>query len=297
MATYDNKYWLLNNIRNSFITEDKTLTCEEILGGDDFAEKCYQKLLKKSNGSEVFSSYHPYTYDKDNQDDDADLVYSFQIRPHDYMVLQWSNENVQTFTAHHNNTKTVEWRDPEPCTKNEDAILFPKKRLSILKDKDIEKKSLLAELLQNETELKQLRYQKYARFDGTGVVGVSTLNFKIFLKMGLDNMISTDVCIMSGTIYMDLIGLACYKFCLDNPNIILQSVNSYTLSVVDEDGEIFWGFSCLNPKSYCTEKYGHNLCLVENSATSKDTEAIEDKAGTSVTTVDSIEVQCRQGKV
>lgn len=38
MATYDNKIWLLKNIRDAFIATDDTGLCEIVMAGEDFSK-------------------------------------------------------------------------------------------------------------------------------------------------------------------------------------------------------------------------------------------------------------------
>ncbi|KAG6439360.1 hypothetical protein O3G_MSEX000708 [Manduca sexta] len=97
MATYDNKIWLLKNIRDAFIATDDTGLCEIVMAGEDFS-KIFQnkgleekKRIKESRFSqpgpskgrdvvsdvsedecerEIVSQYDPYPDLNDSEDDD-----------------------------------------------------------------------------------------------------------------------------------------------------------------------------------------------------------------------------------
>lgn len=47
MATYDNKIWLLKNIRDAFIATDDTGLCEIVMAGEDFSKIFQNKALEE----------------------------------------------------------------------------------------------------------------------------------------------------------------------------------------------------------------------------------------------------------
>lgn len=46
MATYDNKIWLLKNIRDAFIATDDTGLCEIVMAGEDFSKIFQNKAFE-----------------------------------------------------------------------------------------------------------------------------------------------------------------------------------------------------------------------------------------------------------
>lgn len=62
MATYDNKIWLLKNIRDAFIATDDTGLCESVMAGEDFSKifqnKAFEdkKKIKEGRYNQIISS-------------------------------------------------------------------------------------------------------------------------------------------------------------------------------------------------------------------------------------------------
>lgn len=87
MATYDNKHWLLSNIRNSFISTDDTGMCEIVMSGENFPKLFYQKALEEKKklreaaiaagisnedlNKEIVTQYDPYPEMEDSEDEDV----------------------------------------------------------------------------------------------------------------------------------------------------------------------------------------------------------------------------------
>lgn len=109
MATYDNKHWLLTNIRNSFISTDDTGMCEIVMAGENFPKLFYNKAIEEKNrlrdasptkikelglselseeclNKEIVSEYDPYPDMEVSDDEDinhSDIRYD-DFGPHRY---------------------------------------------------------------------------------------------------------------------------------------------------------------------------------------------------------------------
>lgn len=97
MATYDNKIWLLKNIRDAFIATDDTGLCEIVMAGEDFSKVFQNKAIEEKKriremrltqpgpskgkdgmgdiseeevGREIVTQFDPYPDMDDSEDDD-----------------------------------------------------------------------------------------------------------------------------------------------------------------------------------------------------------------------------------
>lgn len=97
MATYDNKIWLLKNIRDAFIATDDTGLCEIVMAGEDFSKVFQNKAIEEKKriregrlmqpgpskhkdgmgdiseeeiGKEIVTQFDPYPDMDDSEDDD-----------------------------------------------------------------------------------------------------------------------------------------------------------------------------------------------------------------------------------
>lgn len=105
MATYDNKHWLLTNIRNSFMSTDDTGMCEIVMAGENFPKLFYNKAMEEKNRKkdltptnpckgtlevvnedyiekEIVTDYDPYPEMEESEDED--LMNGSYIRNEDF---------------------------------------------------------------------------------------------------------------------------------------------------------------------------------------------------------------------
>lgn len=59
MATYDNKIWLLKNIRDAFIATDDTGLCESVMAGEDFSKIFQNKSIEEKKRIREFRLNQP----------------------------------------------------------------------------------------------------------------------------------------------------------------------------------------------------------------------------------------------
>lgn len=88
MATYDNKIWLLKNIRDAFIATDDTGLCEIVMAGEDFSKIFQNKALEDKKRIREGRLSRPGTSkDKDSMSDisedefDREIVTQFDPYP------------------------------------------------------------------------------------------------------------------------------------------------------------------------------------------------------------------------
>ncbi|KAL4703156.1 hypothetical protein ACJJTC_016757 [Scirpophaga incertulas] len=289
MATYDNKIWLLKNIRDAFIATDDTGLCDIVMAGEDFS-KLFQnkavedrkkiregKLLQPStskgkegmcdiseddNDREIITQFDPYPDMEDSEDED--LMCGSYIRYEEFgghrqrsNTAQWLDKKEQALKKAAK-IKVIKWDDPSTnMTEEQISDIFSK--INVEKPDII--KSLLAEQLEKCPDLPHRQYLEYAKFDGTAQMGLPTKSFKIFMTMLSEKHQNYPlvVCVIANAKIKDLIGFTCYKYSIDHPDITLGSVHEYGLCIAEDDGEVDWAFPCLDANEPCS-KFGFT-CL------------------------------------
>ncbi|XP_049885668.1 stress-activated map kinase-interacting protein 1 isoform X2 [Pectinophora gossypiella] len=274
MATYDNKIWLLKNIRDAFIATDDTGLCEIVMTGRDFS-KIFRSQTKSGDGDHIktksddeeerdmVTEFDPYPDMEDSEDDD--ISYGSYIPVDEGPRLgtdraQWLDKKEQALKKAAK-IKVVKWEDPAETTTEEVTDLFSK--VEVKKPEKL--KSLLSEQLEKCPELPHRQYLEYAKFDGTAQLGLPTKSFKIFMTMLPEKHQNYPlvVCVIANAKIKDLIGFTCYKYSIEHPEIQLGSVHDYGLCIAEDDGEVDWAFPCLDSNEPCS-KFGFTcLGLVE----------------------------------
>ncbi|KAG7303937.1 hypothetical protein JYU34_010851 [Plutella xylostella] len=291
MATYDNKHWLLTNIRNSFISTDDTGMCEIVMSGENYPKLFYNKAMEEKtrmqssspNKSkevdaeaeerglrEIITEFDPYL-DLEESDDEVDGSYIRyeDFGPHRYFgrqrsnTAQWLDKKEQALKKAAK-IKVVKWETPAAALSNEEkAEIFTKNEVK--PSSNVKKKSLLADQLEKCPHLPHRQYLEYAKYDGTAQLGQQTKTFKIFMTMLSDKHQNYPVvvCIIANAKIQDLIGFTCYKYSIEHPEISLGSAQGYGLCIAEDDGEVDWTFPCLDADEPCS-KFGFTcLGLVE----------------------------------
>lgn len=261
MALYDNKYWLLSHIRNSFISTDDTGMCELVMVGENLPDSLVDALDK-----------YPDTDDSQEEDDeiehesyDIQLDSDFNVRKFGSNMSSWM-EKMDQKRKRAGRSKNIKWESNAEKMSDED-------RMKMFAKQDIPKeqpafKSLLSEQIQNCIRMPKNPFMEYSKFDGSAQVGVPVRKYKIFLTMLPENQKNYPmlvICVATAKI-QELIGLICYK-CSSSivyGDFPLQPVSSYGLYITEEDGEVDRDFPCLDAKE-CVAKFGFTcLGLVEH---------------------------------
>ncbi|XP_022900434.1 stress-activated map kinase-interacting protein 1 isoform X2 [Onthophagus taurus] len=250
MALYDNKYWLLSHIRNSFISTDDT-----VMVGEDLPKK-----LLESRG---------YT-DPDNSSDEDDEV------EHESYDLQFDTqfsrlrsdvtvrmEKMALAKKRAAKIKQVKWDSNPPELDNTDVIdLFSKKEIKNVSPQ----KSLLTIQVLNSSNLPRNPFTEYAKFDGSAQIGIPTRRFKIFLTMLPEEQRNYPmvVCCIAAAKISEFIGLILLKCSTIHGHIQLKSPSHYGLYLTEEDGEIE-AFPCLDAKESVAKYSFTHLSLVKKA--------------------------------
>ncbi|XP_059060339.1 stress-activated map kinase-interacting protein 1 isoform X1 [Achroia grisella] len=285
MATYDNKIWLLKNIRDAFIATDDTGLCEIVMAGEDFSKIFQNKALEDrkrlkegkynqinvnregmgdisedDDDREIVTQYDPYPDMEDSEDDDPmcgsyirDDFGGHRQRSNTAQRLDKKEQALKKAAK----IKVIKWENPAPLTSEQIADIFAKVEV----EKVEKQKSLLAEQLENCPDLPHRQYLEYAKFDGTAQLGLPTKLFKIFMTILPEKHPSYPlvVCVIANAKIKDLIGFTCYKYSIEHPEVTLGSVQNYGLCIAEEDGEVDIGFPCLDANEPCS-KFGFT-CL------------------------------------
>ncbi|KPI95455.1 Stress-activated map kinase-interacting protein 1 [Papilio xuthus] len=286
MATYDNKVWLLKNIREAFIATDDTGLCDIVMAGEDFSKIFQNKAMEEkkkykegilyqpstskikelssdiSDERELVTQFDPYPDMEDSEEDD--LVCGSYIRHEDFLphrqrsnTTLWLDKKEQALKKAAK-IKVIKWEDPTiKLTAEQMAETFAK-----IEVKKVEKKkSLLAEQLEHCPDLPHRQYLEYAKFDGTAQLGLPIKSFKIFMTMLPEKHQNYPlvVCVIASAKIKDLIGFTCYKYSIEHPEITLGSVHEYGLCIAEDDGEVDLAFPCLDANEPCS-KFGFT-CL------------------------------------
>ncbi|XP_072401364.1 stress-activated map kinase-interacting protein 1 isoform X2 [Diabrotica undecimpunctata] len=271
MALYDNKYWLLSHIRNSFISTDDTGMCELVMCGET---KNIQHHLKTAE---------PYP-DSETSEDEEDDFESLDLQiDMDFNIRERSNTAAQIEKLELARKKTAKMRhikwesNGQPINWNNFDDLFVKKDVSTLikQKKNISK---LSELIQYHLDIPKNPYIEYAKFDGTGQVNIPTKKYKIFLTMlpPQQRNYPMAVCCVAQAKVQELIGLTLLKLSYSHGTANLKSPSQYGLYITEEDGEVDSDFPCLDPKEPIS-KFGF-ICLglVEHKDAGKSVSFPED---------------------
>lgn len=259
MALYDNRHWLLSHVKNSFISSDDTGMCEAVIIDD---------IPKDSS---LFGQYDKYPNVDDSSGEDDEFNNSQDI----YTDSDCGAHRYRTNTAQRlikmekelkkaAQIKHIKWENP-PIFRIDNELVFDKKEVPDMKEPV---KSLLSFQLDKCPSLPRNPFVEFAKFGGQAQIGMPTRVYKVFLTMlsQPDRNYPLSVCVLSSARMFELVGYICWKYTTDNPDALFQfkeNVNRYGLFIAEDDGEVDWDFSCLDPKEN-VGKFGlAYLALVE----------------------------------
>ncbi|XP_050303512.1 stress-activated map kinase-interacting protein 1 [Anthonomus grandis grandis] len=266
MALYDNKYWLMSHIRNSFIATDATGMCEVVMVGE--GKHLQENIFMKESFRDSEQS--------GEEDDDEDAgSYDLQINA-DYSLSRERSmtaarlEKLEYHSKKAAKIKHVKWESKSDKNTDDTAAkdLFVIKKKEDKSDVKTPKKSALSALMEQSTHLPPNPYMEFAKFDGAGQINIPTKKYGIFLTMLPEDQRNYPLnvtCIATAKI-QDLIGLILLKFSTNYAgDYAMKPVSNYGLYITEEDGEVDSDFSHLEPKE-CVAKFGFTcLGLVEHT--------------------------------
>lgn len=245
MALFDNRHWLLSHIKNSFISSDETGMYEAII------------INEMSKDTHLFSKEEmfPNVQETDDEIDEVDeLCNSFEIQSGGHRHRTDTAQRLEKMEQERRRAakiKHIKWEmNPVPLTSEERERLFQRKVISKEKKKV---RSLLSEEIEKCPLLPKNPFSEYAKFDGNAQVVLPTRTYKIFLTMlpKPEREFPFQVCVLRLAKVSELIGFVCWKYMTQNkdPNFkFRESVDCYGLYIAEDDGEVAWDFSSLDPK-------------------------------------------------
>nr|CAG4647936.1 EOG090X072S [Moina brachiata] len=259
MAFYDNKYWVLSHIRNSFLYSDDTGMCEMILQNGDIPKAV------REEGKKLW--FGPLDDSEEEYDDDGRLHarsmgssnddFGARRRRLNTVVRLEKMKREQQAAAL---ISTVRWKDPDTASKEEGVEVFPKKELV-----GKSQASALAKLMAEHASDPDSPFVEFAKFDGQSQLKTPTRTIKIFLSMQAEEErhYPMTVCVVASAKVSELIGLVCYKYNHEKRDPPLNgAVEQFSLFIAEDDGSPDADFPCLDPKEV-VGKFGFtSLALV-----------------------------------
>ncbi|XP_029670981.1 target of rapamycin complex 2 subunit MAPKAP1 [Formica exsecta] len=263
MALYDNQYWLLSHIRDSFLAMDDTGMCEIVMLGEDIPKQL------KANGT---LQCYPGMEDSDDEDLDA-MAESYDVQMDmEFSHRQRSNtaqrlEKMDIERKKAAKVKHVKWEhNLNAVTPTDQSELFQRK--DFRKKAPVKKgQSLLSEQLEKCPNLPQNSFKDYVKFDGNVCsIGIPVRKYRIFMCMlpKEERMYPLQVVVTVTARVLDFIGLICYKYASEHPDHNLkEDISRYGLYITEDDGEVDWAFPCLDPRETISKFEFTTLGLIE----------------------------------
>ncbi|CAG5095521.1 Similar to Sin1: Stress-activated map kinase-interacting protein 1 (Drosophila pseudoobscura pseudoobscura) [Cotesia congregata] len=262
MALYDNKHWLLSYIRDSFISTDDTGMCEAVMPREDIPKQL------KANGAQCYLGFE----ESDDEDLDAlsesydiQMDMSFGHRPRSNTAQKLEKMELERKKAAR--VKHIKWESRSVrLTKEEIAELFQQKDFRKKNNSNVKRQSLLSEQLVKCPYIPVNRFIEYAKFDGSGLVGVPVRKYRIFMCIlpKEERVYPMQVTVICSATVEEFIGLICYKYATENPNHnLIKEINKYGLYIAEDDGEVDGDFPCLDPREKIGKFEFSALGLVE----------------------------------
>lgn len=223
MALYDNKYWLLSHIRNSFISTDDTGIKVPLIKLNTIEIYCFLgmcELVMSGERRDIqthLKSMEPFP-DPESSEDDEDDFESFELQMDmDFKIRERSNtaaqiEKLELARKRSAKMRNIKWEYTQDSA-TQDVDLFVKKDVSHNKIQQ-NKTSKLSALIQTHADTPKNPFMEYAKFDGTGQVNIPTKKYKIYLTMlpPQQRNYPMPVCCISSSKVKELIGLILLKF-------------------------------------------------------------------------------------
>ncbi|KAK2159219.1 hypothetical protein LSH36_156g07027 [Paralvinella palmiformis] len=257
MAMMDNAAFLINHIRNSFITSDDTGMCEVILEAEQkpdlwcvsIGESC------QTNDEIGIDAELPHSYDIL-----ADMAFdSHRRRSNTAQRL----EKLKREKQKQSKIKHVPWKTVNHSV-DEMGEFFEKKEVP--KSDVTKKKSLLSVQLQQVSTVSDNPFINYAKYDGRSGSGVPTKKIQIFLTMAPeeDRSYPMMVVTLATAKVQDLIGLICWQYYTENRSPLLtRHIEAFSLHIAEDDGEVDMDFPALDNKEPISKFGFYKLALVQ----------------------------------
>jgi len=266
MAFYDNKYWILSHIRNSFLYSDDTGMCEMVLQNTDIPRAIRDKgrtfwfgQLDDSE-DEYDDDGRIHTRSLGNGDDDFGTR---RRRLNTVVRLEKMKKDQQAAAM----ISTIRWKDPD-LVNNDKSSMFEKK--DIVPKRPL---SVLSRLIVEYASEPDSPFMEYAKFDGQSQPGVPTRTIRIFINMQNqeDRNYPMTVCVVASAKVSDLIGLICYKYNHEKKQPYISGlVSNFALYIAEDDGSPDADFPSLESKEIVSKFGFTSLSLVRTSNADKE---------------------------
>ena len=140
------------------------------------------------------------------------------------------------------------------------------------------KSSALSKLMEQSVEVTPNPFKEYAKFDGRGhegSAGTQHIGMFVYVYGEPAPRFSINVVVLtSGAKIQDLIGLTCWRYCLEKvkPELKRTDVQGYSLYIAEDDGEVDYGFPPLESNEPVSKFSFPILALVEKHQVADDSE-------------------------
>ncbi|CAF2588603.1 unnamed protein product [Rotaria sp. Silwood2] len=245
---------ILRRIRHGFIICDDSELCDKIISQDVENEQRRRKLaksksinLERSDLLNLLRTESDFIVDELSHSPEWTAT-NVQVRRIRCETLGRLDE-IKTENEAKRKVQVISWQDPPPAqinNKNTNELilfendiddstssLFQRRTEPIL---PLTQPSPLTALIQS-TPSKQNPFANYAKFDGTPNIS-SNQSKKIIVDFKSQNQI-LHVIVSSNATVTETIGLACYKYTMENrePVLTQKDPSKYFLYIADDDGE------------------------------------------------------------
>ena len=281
MAFFDDKYLLLEHIRNSFITSDDTGMCEMVLIDRDFP------LPPRDNTLTGVSYFHGCESDNDDVDNSANYSPDItgdmdfrSIRRRTYTEIRLDKMTQDKLNKTQISRVFVDKNEPFIEKDETDAkLLFQKKEVSGDVGTIPKTVSLLSHQLDTCPRLPSNPFIQFSKYDGSLNVGVGLKKLRVFLTMSDDEddrLFPTEISSIATAKVSDVIGLICWKYTHENKQPpLMKSPAHYGLNIAEDNGEVDWDFPSLDNKE-SVAKFGFDYyAFVEKEEKVNKPETVE----------------------
>nr|CAG4640894.1 EOG090X072S [Eulimnadia texana] len=269
MAFYDNKYWVLSHVRNSFLYSDDTGMCEMVLRNNDIPQEIIDEGKKNWYGDLDDSGEE---YDDDGRiaarsvSNCYDGDFGARRRRLNTAVRLDKLRKEQQAAALIQN---IRWRDPdaENVETEKDQTLFQKKK--VVRPKSHVNSALSLLIAETNSDTPTL-YMEYAKFDGSIQSGVVTRTIRIYVHVGdEESRYPLTICVVASAKVSELIGLTCYTHnCQKQQPEIREPIDNFALFIAEDDGSPDKDFPCLDRRENVSKFGFTTLAMVKIAAPS-----------------------------
>lgn len=274
MAMFDNRPFLINHLRNAFITSDDSGLSEIIL---DYEEKA-QLFNRKCHERQVLKESRIGVDERSQLESEEELLL---LSPDVRSNMRGSSTRKRSDTMNRldklkqdkelsSKTLHVHWTNIDNSGQDFSSN-FEKKVVNVI-DTAAPKKSLLTQQFENMGDVPPNPFLEYTKFEGQHLIDVATRRIKVYPAMipVKESMYPMVVNCVSNAKVSDFIGLICWHYTDDNlqPPLRFDTVDHYKLLIAEDDGEIDYDIPSLDENEPITKYWFPTLALEEKEVSS-----------------------------